>query len=147
MNYRDAADLDIKQIENLLRECGLPYNDLTSHIENFIVAEKRSIIIGVGGFEIYGEVVLIRSLAVSPEYRGIGVGGKIYALLERKVSNIGLKKLYLLTETAADYFKKTGFMIRDRGNIPEAITQTKQFKELCPSTAVVMYNELQECNE
>ena len=147
MNYRDAVNLDIERIEHLLKECSLPYNDLNKYIQNFVVAENNNIIIGVGGFEKYGDASLIRSLAVISEYRGIGVGGKIYALLERKISNVGINKLYLLTETATDYFKKVGFTIRVRENIPEAILQTKQFRELCPSTAFVMYNELRESNE
>ena len=147
MNYRDAVNLDIERIEHLLKECSLPYNDLNKYIQNFVVAENNNIIIGVGGFEKYGDISLIRSLAVISEYRGIGVGGKIYALLERKISNVGINKLYLLTETATDYFKKVGFTIRVRENIPEAILQTKQFRELCPSTAFVMYNELRESNE
>lgn len=147
MNYRDAVNLDIERIEHLLKECSLPYNDLNKYIQNFVVAENNNIIIGVGGFEKYGDASLIRSLAVISEYRGIGVGGKIYALLERKISNVGINKLYLLTETATDYFKKVGFTIRVRENIPEAILRTKQFRELCPSTAFVMYNELRESNE
>ena len=142
MNYRDAVNLDIERIEHLLQKCGLPYNDLTEHVENFVVVVKKNKIIGAGGFEKYGGVSLVRSLAVFPEYRGIGVGKQIYALLERKIRNSGINKLYLLTETATEYFKKAGFIIRGRENIHKAIAQTKQFRELCPSTAVVMYKEL-----
>jgi len=147
MNYRDAVNLDIELIEHLLQECSLPYNDLTKYIENFVVVEEENKIIGVGGFEKYGEVSLIRSLAVSHEYRGIGVGERIYSLLVSNINSTGINKVYLLTETAIDYFKKIGFIILSRENVPAAITNTKQFRELCPSTAVVMYNELRESNE
>ena len=49
-----------------------------------------------------------------------------------------IKETFLLTETAMDYFKKLGFTIRERTTIPETVTTTRQFKELCPSSAIIM---------
>lgn len=112
------------------------------YIDNFIVSELENKIIGLGGYEILGEIALIRSIAVAQEYRGNSIGVNIYRLLEEKIKHIGIKEAYLLIETATDYFKKIGFTIKERASLPEAITKTKQFKELCPSTAIVMFNEL-----
>ena len=142
MNYRTAVVQDIGQIENVLKKYNLPVNDILEYIDNFIVSEKENKIIGVGGYETLGEIALIRSIAVAQEYRGKSVGVNIYNLLERKIQDIGIKEVYLLTETATDYFRKLGFTIKERTSIPKVVTQTKQFKELCPSTAVVMFNKL-----
>jgi len=142
MNYRDAVVQDIEQIENLLKKYNLPVNDIMEYIDNFVVSEQGNNIIGVGGYENLGEIALIRSIAVAQEYRGESVGVNIYHLLEKKIIHIGIKEAYLLTETAADYFKKIGFTIIKRTSIPEAVTITKQFKELCPSTAIIMFKEL-----
>ena len=142
MNYREAVAQDIDQIENLLKKYHLPVNDILEYIDNFVVSEQENRIIGVGGYETVGDIALIRSIAVVQEYRGKSIGINIYRLLERKILNTGIKEVFLLTETASDYFKKLGFTIKNRANIPHAVTTTKQFKELCPSTAIIMFNEL-----
>ena len=142
MNYRDAVAQDIEKIENLLIEHHLPVNDILKYIDNFVVSEQKNNIIGVGGYENLGEIALIRSIVVSQEYRGQSIGANIYRLLEEKIKHIGIKEAYLLTETATDYFKKLGFTLKERASLPEAITITKQFRELCPSTAIIMFNEL-----
>jgi len=142
MKYRDAVTSDIEQIESLLKECSLPVNDIVEYIDNFIVAEKDNKIIGLGGFEKHGDIVLLRSIAVTQEYRGEAIGKSIYQLLKSKISRVGVNNLYLLTETATEYFKNIGFTIKERINVPEAVMRTKQFKELCPSSAIVMFYEL-----
>lgn len=142
MKYRDAVTSDIEQIESLLKEYSLPVNDIFENINNFIIAEQDNKIVGLGGFEKHGEIVLLRSITVTQEYRGKAIGKSIYQLLESKISRLGINQLYLLTETATDYFKNIGFTIKERTDVPEAVMRTKQFKELCPSTAVVMFYEL-----
>ena len=142
MNYRDAVTQDLVQIENLLKKYNLPVNDISEYIDNFVISEEENKIIGVGGYETHEEIALIRSIAVAQEFRGKSIGVNIYYLLEKKIKHIGIKEVYLLTETAADYFKKLGFTIKERTNTPKAVMQTKQFKEICPSTAIVMFNRL-----
>ena len=96
------------------------------HINNFIILEQKNIIIGVGGYEVLGEIVLIRSVAVAQEFRGKSIGVDIYNLLERKIKHTGIKEAYLLTESAMDYFKKLGFIIKERTSIPKDVMKTKQ---------------------
>lgn len=138
MQYRDAITSDIDQVESILKESNLPTNDIFEYIDNFVVAEQDNKVIGLGGFEKHGDIVLLRSLSVRQEYRGEDVGKSIYELLGSKISHAGINAIYLLTETATDYFIKLGFTIIDRTNIPNAVKETRQFKELCPSTAIVM---------
>lgn len=142
MKYRDAVTSDIEQIESLLKEYSLPVNDIFENINNFVIAEQDNKIVGLGGFEKHGEIILLRSITVTQEYRGKAIGKSIYQLLESKISRLGINQLYLLTETATDYFKNIGFTIKERIDVPEAVMRTKQFNELCPSTAVVMFYEL-----
>jgi amino-acid N-acetyltransferase len=142
MNSREASKEDLLDIGRLLCSSNLPSQDIVEHIDNFVVIEENEIIIGVGGLEISGRVGLVRSIVVAPEHRGNGIGKKIYKLLEIKANDLGINTLYLLTESAAEYFLKLGFVIKDRADVPLSVMETKQFKELCPPSAKVMFREI-----
>ena len=142
MECRVAEKEDFPGIENILRESRLPADDCDGHIGNFIVIEQEGIIIGIGGFEACGILGLIRSIVVIPEYRGKGIGREILTFLENMAYDMGITTLYLLTETAENYFKNLGFSVKDRSEVPEAIVKTKQFSELCPASAKVMCREI-----
>jgi amino-acid N-acetyltransferase len=142
MNHREANITDFLVIKELLNHSNLPSNDIEKYIENFIIIEINNKIIGIGGLETYNQFGLIRSIVVKPECRNNGVAKNIYGLIEKKASDSGIKTLYLLTETAIDYFKKLGFKIQSRSNVPKSIMRTKQFRELCPSSAVVMFRDI-----
>jgi N-acetylglutamate synthase-like GNAT family acetyltransferase len=47
-------------------------------------------------------------------------------------------ELYLLTETAAQYFAARGFEIVSRDSAPDALKQSWEFKLGCPSSAKVL---------
>lgn len=147
MNHRQATTADLQTIKELLNIGMLPSDDCDEHINNFIVIEENSEIIGVGGLEICGAIGLVRSIVVEPKYRVRGIGRKIYRLIEDKAHGLGIHTLYLLTESATEYFEKFGFVVQERFDVPVAIMETKQFKELCPSSAIVMFREISDINE
>ncbi len=59
-------------------------------------------------------------------------------MLKGRAYDKKITTLYLLTETAVDYFLKLGFSISERIDAPKEIVRTRQFDELCPSTAKIM---------
>ncbi len=142
MKYRSAAKDDLPMIKKILNHNNLPSEDCDSHVDNFFVSEIKGKIVGVGGLEVCGAFGLVRSIVVIPEYRGRGIAREIYNLVEGRAYDLGINSLYLLTETASEYFVKLGFSVKNRAEIPEAIIETKQFSELCPSTAKVMYCDI-----
>ncbi len=142
MNHREAAHTDLQTIKELLNISKLPSEDCEEHIGNFMVIEEKEKIVGVGGLEICGAIGLVRSIAVAPEHRGKGVAKQIYKSIENKAHGLGINTLYLLTESTAEYFKKLGFIIQERSEAPLSVMETKQFKELCPSSAKVMYRKI-----
>lgn len=146
MIYRQATDLDLKDIISLLDNNKLPSNDCNEHIKNFIVIENNNEIIGAGGLEVYDDIGLVRSIVVDQQYRSNGIAKKLYKLIEAQAYQFNIKSLYLLTETAIEYFNKLGFEIKQRSEIPITIIQTKQLKELCPASATVMYREISNVN-
>jgi amino-acid N-acetyltransferase len=62
--------------------------------------------------------------------------------LEKHASDLKLKSIYLLTETAAEYFSKKGYSKVAREQVPDAIRQSSQFSSVCPATAVVLKKQL-----
>lgn len=109
----------------------------------FVVAEEEGETIAVGGLENYQTIALLRSFAVRREKQGQGIGRGLFNLLKETASTTGVKEFYLLTTTAEDYFLRLGFERCDKSNAPHCIRHTKQFTDLCPSTARMLVLELQ----
>ena len=142
MNIRTASKADLQAIQGILKELALPFEDCDVHIDNFIVAEHAEEVIGIGGVEHYGDVALLRSIAVVKARRGEGLGETLYSEIESRAKSLNVKELYLLTETAEQYFKARGFHVVSREAVPAAIEQTQQFSSLCPASATVMKKPL-----
>ena len=100
---------------------------------------KDDCIIGVVGVEMYQESGLLRSLAVHPAYREKGVGSRLTRKIESFARHNGIKTLYLLTMTAADFFSKIGYEVTKRDKIPESIAKTEEFNNICPISAVCLF--------
>ena len=122
-----------------LQEAGLPADDLTEPGRSFFayatVTDER---VGYGGFEHMGRDVLVRSLVVLPHARQRGIGGGILALLLRRAFDDGGRDAWLLTTTAALFFKRAGFKPVERSAAPAAILATRQAANLCPSSAALL---------
>jgi amino-acid N-acetyltransferase len=54
----------------------------------------------------------------------------------------GVEQVYLLTETAVNYFEKIGFSSVTREEVDERIKKTREFSVLCPDSAVTMIRHL-----
>lgn len=138
MRYRQAHSSDLVEVRELLESYELPAGDCKDHIDNFVVAENNNAIVGVGGFEHCGNLGLLRSFAVRHCDKGHGTAEQIFHLVKAKAIDSGVSQFYLLTTTASKYFARLGFSTCHRDDVPNPIKATKQFDELCPSTAAVM---------
>jgi amino-acid N-acetyltransferase len=105
-------------------------------------APKKSDLIGCIGLELYGNQGLLRSLAVKKHYQGNGVGLRLIekVLEEAKLNRV--LELYLLTEGAGHYFKKkfefVSFSPQEKFSFQGPVTQSKEFQEACPESAILM---------
>ena len=116
----------------------LPVEDLPEVLDNFLLAKESDQLIGVLGLEIYGAYGLLRSLAVIPEYRNKGIASKLIERLESLAALTGLTELYLLTETAPEYFAAKSFQKITRDEVPDEVKQSSEFSHICPVSAIVM---------
>jgi amino-acid N-acetyltransferase len=130
---------DLVGIRWLLDMEALPSVDITEDaLGHFLVCRDETGVAGVVGLERYGELALLRSLVVTSEHMGRGLGKRLTVAAEALASELNVRSIYLLTTTARTFFEHMGFRCIDREEGPPAIQNTRQFTSLCPATAVLM---------
>jgi len=126
---------DLGRLETLLDASNLPNDDCADQADHFYAIFEDGRVIAAGGLQPAGEYFLLRSLVVDVDCRGRGLGRRLTDFLLRLAEQAHSPAVYLLTETAEDYFAGFGFARIDRERVPEAIAGTRQFAALCPASA------------
>ena len=135
---RTASKADQAGIEALLTRLKLPTAGVSEWLDHFWVGERESEIVGVAGIELYGDGALLRSVAITPELQGGGLGRALVDRTLRSARDVGAREVYLLTTTAEGYFPRLGFEGTTRTEVPVAVQSSIEFREACPASAVVM---------
>jgi len=135
---------NIPKLKEFLKSLDLVFEDIEEHIENFLIIKKNSSIIGCSAVENYEKVGLLRSVGVDPNYQGQGLGKLITNHSIGFAKDLGIKELYLLTDTAKDFFKKFGFEVVSRETVDNQIKQTYEYRKGCPETSNIMKKMLQK---
>jgi amino-acid N-acetyltransferase len=135
---RPATSDDLPAIARLLEEAGLPTAGVADALGGFVVAEQDGALVGVAGLEVHGRDGVLRSVAVVPWVRGSGLGGLLTERILEDARRAGLRRLYLLTTTAADYFPRYGFRVIDRQAASPEVRASIEFRDVCPASAVAM---------
>lgn len=144
-NQIDITPFNLKYrgaLISLLQSEGLPVQDLPQDLSNFYMATDNGSIVGAIGLEIYDRSGLLRSLVVKPEYRKMKIAGSLVNELQKQAKSFGLKEIYLLTETAGNYFSKIGFEETSRDEAPAVLKQSTEFSHVCPGTAIFMKKKI-----
>lgn len=135
---------DEASIYTLLRESGLPTDDLTSeHLRHFMIMKEGDELLGVAGVErLSAYRGLVRSIAVSAAHRGQRIATQLYAAVENHACSMGMREVYALTTTIEDWLARLDFERVERDNVPAEIRATAEFSTLCPASAAVMRKTL-----
>lgn len=142
-SVRSARPADEAGVVALLAEAGLPTEEVGRWLPRYVVAEEAGRVVGVAGLEVHGSDGVLRSVVVEPERRGTGLGGRLAATVIASARQAGLRRLYLLTTTAQDYFPRHGFRPIDRTEASPAVRESVEFREACPDSAVAMVLDLE----
>lgn len=137
-----ATHADLPVVLELLRDCALLETGVAEAFGAFVVARSPGELVGCAGLEVYGELGLLRSVAVRPAARSAGLGSALVASIEGEARRRALRELYLLTTTAAPFFQKRGFASVSRTALPPEIAQSWEFRVGCPQTAQALYRTL-----
>jgi len=139
-----ATKSDYKAITNLLLKTNLPLEGIESHLENFLIVrnvtagDSQGTLIACAGLEIYGNSTLLRSVAVHPDFQGKGYGSQLVDEMIELARKKHITRLFLLTDTAEEYFKKRGFVTVSRDKIPSDMKNSVEFTFLCASSPTMM---------
>ena len=139
ITVRAARPDDMAAVERLLAAAHLPADGLAEQFgPAYAVAELDGAIVGAEGIEQYGDAGLLRSAVVRDDWRGRGVGDLLTRDRLAWAERAGLRELWLLTNTAADYFPRFGFARADRAAAPDAVQASREFAEACCASAIAM---------
>lgn len=132
---------DQETIIGLLESSDLPTQDLPSEKVEFLVARSQQNVVGCIGVEQYDSDGLLRSFAIDPNLRSMGLGGKLYHYFLSFCVERDITKLHLLTTTAERYFLGKGFETAIRDKAPKGIRGSTEFSEICPASSSYLVKE------
>ena len=142
ISIEPAQVVDRAAIEALLEANGLPVDGLELAISTAVVARDGNDLVGCAGVEPYGSAGLLRSVCVAPGLRGAHLGRRLVDAAESLASSRGITELYLLTETAGDWFPRLGYSPATRADVPAAVTASPEFTGACPDSAAVLRKQI-----
>jgi len=133
---------DLRELTHLLAAAALLIDDLKEPGRTFFRLEDDGGLIGYGGWQGCASDRLLRSLSYPPgearNWDALGV-----AIIEQMALQAGVSRFYLLTDTAAAFFRSAGYQVADRRDAPQTIRASKEFKSLCPASASYMVKDLE----
>jgi amino-acid N-acetyltransferase len=139
---QEATAAQMPAVITLLQNNKLPVEDIAAGRQQFWIATINETIAGIIAVEKYGTYALLRSMATDTAFRNNGIATQLVQTVFNFAQLKNISAVYLLTETAEQYFAKKGFTKIDRQHVPEAIQQSTEFASVCPSSAIVMENKI-----
>ena len=119
---------DLLAILGLVRAVHLPPDGIAETIAYFWVAREGERIVGTVGLEIYDDLALLRSLAVTPELQRTGLGRALTETVLSYLTARQFRAVYLLTTTAEAFFARHGFNLLARDEVPASVQQSVEFQ-------------------
>ena len=129
------SEVDRPEVHRLLASHKLPLAGFDDRHVAALVARDGAAIVGSAAIELYGLSGLLRSVAVAESHRGQAIGQALTRAAIDLATTHRLAALYLLTETAAGFFPKFGFVRVSRADIPADVQQSVEFTTACPASA------------
>ncbi len=136
---RKATEKNEQHIRFLLEQARLPTESLGKNVTEFFVTEEDGVIVGVAGFEYYGDDALLRSVVIQSNQRNKGLGSSLVDWMLSRAIERHIKRIVLLTDTARKFFEKKGFQVVDRSLIVnDAMKKSSEFASVCPASSTTM---------
>jgi amino-acid N-acetyltransferase len=144
MDFRRATPGDVEAVEALLAGAGLPLDGAAAAFALGVVGSDApgGPVVAAAAIERYDADGLLRSVVVAPDHRGSGVGHELVAAAEALARDEGIRDLWLLTETAIEWFPRLGYEVVERPVAAAAVGGSIEFTTVCRDTGVPMHRSL-----
>ncbi len=145
-----AGPTDLPLIRKMLDGAGLEDDEVPldqpeiggENISVFLTLRNETGLVGCVCLEVYAEDAILRSLAVAEGSRGVGYGWMLADAAVQLARLRGVRRVYLLTETASDFFaEKHGFRVVAPSTISPEVADSATFRS-CAEGAVAMRLDL-----
>jgi amino-acid N-acetyltransferase len=125
---RKAQIGDVKEIQKLLTHyasrgdmLSRSLSELYESIRDFYIVAEEGHLLGVAALHIvWDDLAEIRSVAVSEDAGGKGVGTQVVQACIEEGRVLGLKRLFCLTYKP-DFFARFGFSVVDKSTLPHKV--------------------------
>lgn len=144
VSLRQAGAADWPAIEALLLANKLPTEGARQHLPTYLLAVSNGEVVGCAGAEVYGDIALLRSVAVAPGLQRQGIGQMPVERLLHEATRRQIRRIFLLTVTAPEYFSRFGFKRGPIADAPEALKASAELQGACPASAAFMSLTLTE---
>jgi amino-acid N-acetyltransferase len=94
--------------------------DLHERIDDYVVFETDGMVHGCGALHVYDDQAEVAGLAVDETYEHFGIGHRIVRFLIEAARRAGLRRVFVLTTQASDWFEQLGFRPGQVEDIPPA---------------------------
>ena len=141
---RPAKRSDMAEIRALLEQTKLPLEPARDdQFGNFYVLRNERGVVGCVALQVLGDDAILRALSVDMEWRGAGYGWMLADMAVGQARWRGVRRIYLLTETASDFFAaKFGFRVVDRTTVGRGIAASETFSQPTAAGLVAMRLDL-----
>ncbi len=148
---RKARISDVRDIHRLIahfaktgRVIPRPLTELYEHVREFFVfvPQDKDLLAGACALHIcWEDLAEIRSLVVSEEYQGQGVGVELVKACLNEAQELGLPKVFVLTNVP-EFFERLGFEHIEKNKLPHKVwadcVKCPKFPE-CDEVALIKY--------
>ena len=124
-DIRKARISDINHIVSLiepLSKQGVLIQRMAKHIHNdinsFYVIEHDQNIIGTAAIYEYNQMIEIACFVIHPNYQRLGYGEKLLKFCEKKIKDMNIKSIFVLTTQSEHWFVEKGFNLSNKKLMP-----------------------------
>ena len=141
---RPARRGDMQRVRELLTRVEMPVEEGgDAAAPSFFVLTNESGLIGCVALEVFGDDAILRSLTVDTDHRGGGYGWMLADMAMSQARYRGVRRVYLLTESASDFFAaKFGFRVVDRSTVSAQVGASTTFQHSTDGRYVSMRLDL-----
>jgi glycerol-1-phosphatase len=138
---RPAEPADARAVEALLARSDVSADDAAALIEagDTVVLPGATAMLATGTVVPLGDGWgLLRSVAVDPEHRGLGLGPLAVSAAAARARAGAVRRLALFTQSAGPFFERLGFAVTAHERLPASVLDTSQARECASATAMTL---------